>query len=59
MKSPAIAGLFTFSAESYCRFAISASRADFGGLVSDSGSVARGSSTMFSRSVNVGFSVLM
>ena len=43
----------------YCRLAINASSADFGGRVNDSGSVARGSSTMPSRSMNVGFSVLM
>lgn len=58
--SPAYAGLFREPLKmSYCRLAISASSADFGGRVSDSGSVANGSSTRLSRSVKVGFSVLM
>jgi hypothetical protein len=50
---------FTPYSLSYCRFAINVSSADFGGRVSDSGNVASGWSTTFSRSVNVGFSVLM
>ena len=43
----------------YPRLAIRLSSADFGGRVSDSGNVASGSSTTFSRSMKVGFSVLM
>lgn len=43
----------------YRRLAIRLSKADFGGRVSDSGSVASGSSTTFSRSIKVGCSVLM
>ena len=43
----------------YLRAAIRASRALLGGRVTDSGSVASGSSTTFSRSMKVGFSVLI
>lgn len=43
----------------YCRFAIKASSADFGGRVNVSGNVASGSSTMFSRSMKFGFCVSM
>jgi len=61
-KGPAFARPFYRcepESEDYFRVAISASRADFGGRVSDSGRVPSGSSTIFSRSMKVGFSVLM
>jgi hypothetical protein len=58
-KAPRARGLSIECVHAYCRFAISASRADFGGRVSDSGSVASGSSTRLRWSMKVGFSVLM
>ena len=61
-KSPATCGAFCWLAvdgRRYFRLDIRASRADLGGRVSDSGSVASGSSTKFSWSMKVGFPVLM
>ena len=62
-KSPARAGPSSLSLVAspclYRKFVISASSADFGGRVTDSGRVDSGSATMFSRSMNVGFCVSM
>ena len=52
-------GFFSHVVKVYCKFAINASSADLGGRTIDSGNVPSGSSTMFSRSMNVGFFVLM
>jgi len=43
----------------YCNAFISCSSVSFGGRISDCGRVAKGSSTMFNKSVNVGFCVSM